>query len=363
MQLGELTLGMPYLPIIIAVIGTALALRLMHPVAVLIDLLDKPCNRKQHSGSIPLIGGIAVFIGMAVSMVFSAELSLHNRLFLISAAMMVFTGMLDDKYDLSVRIRLIGQFLAASVIIFGGDLYISNLGNLFALGIVDMEKAGIVFTYFAVLAAMNAYNMIDGIDGLLGSLGMVSFFGIAVLTGLNGHNEIQLIAVLAAFALLPFLLCNLSVSKYYRKVFMGDAGSMFVGLTIVWLLTLATQPQFSENGTVAISPVTSLWLVALPIMDMVTIMVRRAKNGRNPTSPDRDHIHHFYMRAGFGPGKTLLILCAQALTFALVGIILNQLRTPEWASLLLFLAAYTVYCRQFKFLKRKARALSTAHVE
>src|SRR5690606_21842473 len=176
------------------------------------DLLDKPCNRKQHTGSVPLIGGIAVFGGLAVAMLFSAELALHSRLFLVSAAMMVFIGMLDDKYDLSVRLRLIGQFIAASVIIFGGDLYISNLGNLFGFGTVDMGMAGIVFTYLAVLAAMNAYNMIDGIDGLLGSMGVISFFGIGLLAALNGHAELQLIATLAGFALVPFLFCNLSIS-------------------------------------------------------------------------------------------------------------------------------------------------------
>ena len=352
---------MSILPILIVLVATALMLRLMHPVAELINLLDKPCNRKQHTGSVPLIGGIAVFGGMAIAMLFSAELALHSRLFLVSAAMMVFIGMLDDKYDLSVRIRLIGQLISASVIIFGGDLYISYLGNLVGFGNVDMGMAGVVFTYLAVLAAMNAYNMIDGIDGLLGAMGMVSFFSIGCLAALTGQSEIQLIAILAGFALVPFMFCNLSVSKRYRKVFMGDAGSMFVGLAVVWLLTLSTQPQFASAEY--ISPVTSLWLVAIPIMDMVTIMVRRAKNGRNPTSPDRDHIHHFYLRAGFSTRRTLVILCAQAILFAAAGIVLNQIGTPEWASLLLFLVAYTVYCRQFKFLKRKARALSTAHLE
>src|SRR5690554_5873249 len=95
-------------------------------------------------------------------------------------------------------------------------------------------------------------------------------------------------------------------------------------------------------------------------MDMVTIMVRRALNGRNPTSPDRDHIHHFYLRAGFTVRQTLVILTTQALAFALVGIVLNQLGTPEWASLVLFLTAYGVYCQQFKVLTAKARALVAA---
>lgn len=349
---------MSIVPILIALVATALMLRIMHPVAVMIDLLDKPCNRKQHSGSVPLIGGIAVFGGMAVAMLFSAELALQSRLFLVSAAMMVFIGMLDDKYDLSVRLRLIGQMVAASVIIFGGDLYISNLGNLLGFGTVDMGMGGIVFTYLAILAAMNAYNMIDGIDGLLGSMGIVSFFSIGALAAFNDLYQVNLIALLVGCALIPFLFCNLSVSKRYRKVFMGDAGSMFVGLAVVWLLTLGTQPQYTVSEV--ISPVTSLWVVAIPIMDMVTIMVRRAMNGRNPTSPDRDHIHHFYLRAGFTVRQTLVILTAQALAFAVLGIVLNQLGTPEWASLVLFLVAYGVYCRQFKVLTAKARALVAA---
>ncbi|GAB3289701.1 UDP-N-acetylglucosamine--undecaprenyl-phosphate N-acetylglucosaminephosphotransferase [Pseudidiomarina andamanensis] len=346
---------------IVALLGTAIALRIMHPVAEFMELFDKPCNRKQHNGAVPLIGGVAVFFGLAISLMVSSELELHSRLFLISAAMMVFIGMLDDKYDLSVRLRLVGQVIAASVIIFGGDLYISNLGNLLGFGSVELGLGGVLFTYLAILAAMNAYNMIDGIDGLLGAMGMISFFTLGVIAALNGLEEVQLIALLAGCALIPFMLCNLSLYPRYRKIFMGDAGSMFVGLAIVWLLTMSTQPRFS--GGELISPVTSLWLVAIPIMDMVTIMFRRMKNGKNPTSPDRDHIHHFYLRAGFTSQQTLVILSSQALILALLGLVLNQFQTPEWVSLLLFLGAYAVYCRQFKMLKRKARALSEAQLE
>src|SRR5690554_4440108 len=178
------------LPLFIALGATAFMLRVMHPVAELMNLLDKPCHRKQHNGTVPLIGGIAVFFGVAVAMSSLAEIGFQARLFLVSSAMMVFIGMLDDKYDLSVKIRLLGQFIAASVIIFGGELYISNLGNLFGFGVVDMGIAGVVFTYLAVLAAMNAYNMIDGIDGLLGAMGMVAFFGIAVLAALTAQTQI-----------------------------------------------------------------------------------------------------------------------------------------------------------------------------
>lgn len=343
---------MSIVPILIALGATALMLRLMHPVAVLIDLLDKPCNRKRHTGSVPLIGGVAVFAGVTIAMLFNAELPLQPRLFLVSAAMMVFIGMLDDKFSLSVSIRLAGQFIAASVIIFGGDMYISNLDNLFGFGMVDMGAWGIVFTYLAVLAAMNAYNMIDGIDGLLGAMGMVAFFSISVLSALTVQSDLYLFSMLVGFALIPFMICNLSVSSKYRKVFMGDAGSMFVGLAIVWMLTQGTQPQFSAVDN--FNPVTSLWVVAIPIMDMVTIMTRRIKNGRNPMMPDRDHIHHFYLRAGFAPRKTLLILTGQAIAFAAVGITLDYLNTPAWASLVLFLSAYTLYCQQFKFLKKAA---------
>ena len=342
------------LPLFIALGATAFMLRVMHPVAELMNLLDKPCHRKQHNGTVPLIGGIAVFFGVAVAMSSLAEIGFQARLFLVSSAMMVFIGMLDDKYDLSVKIRLLGQFIAASVIIFGGELYISNLGNLFGFGVVDMGIAGVVFTYLAVLAAMNAYNMIDGIDGLLGAMGMVAFFGIAVLAALTAQTQIYIIAMLTGFALIPFLICNLAISSRYRKVFMGDAGSMFVGLTIVWLLTQSTQPQFTLVDN--INPVTSLWVVAVPIMDMVTIMIRRLRSGRSPTSPDRDHIHHFYLRAGFTARQTLVILSFMAVVLAVFGISLDYLNTPPWASLVLFLGAYTLYCQQFKFLKKAALA-------
>ncbi|RUO70901.1 UDP-N-acetylglucosamine--undecaprenyl-phosphate N-acetylglucosaminephosphotransferase [Pseudidiomarina salinarum] len=340
---------MSMIPLFIALGATALMLRLMHPVAELVDLLDKPCNRKRHQGAVPLIGGIAVFSGVAISMVFSAELQLQARLFLVSSAMMVFIGMLDDKFDLSVRLRLLGQFLAASVIIFGGHLYISNLGNLFGFGIVDLGVWGIPFTYLAILAAMNAYNMIDGIDGLLGAMGLIAFTGIASVAALNNQAQVYQYALMAAFALIPFIICNMTITSRYRKVFMGDAGSMFVGLTVVWLLSQSTQPQHADGAS--IMAVTSLWLVALPIMDMVSVMIRRAISGRNPTSPDRDHIHHLYLRAGFSPRRTLAILVGIAMILAAIGILLEWADAPAVISLALFLAAYTLYFQQFRILK------------
>ncbi len=330
-----------YFPLV-TILFTALAFLILHPLAKHFGWLDKPCSRKQHDGAVPLIGGIGIFAGVVATFALMQEFAtLELRLFMIAAALMVFIGVLDDKYDLSVRLRIVSQLLAASVIIFGGGVYITDLGTLLSvLPDINLGAMGIPFTYLAVLAAMNAYNMVDGIDGLLGALGAVTFASIAVLTGINGQELPYLVSSVMLAALVPFLMSNLQLFSC-RKIFMGDAGSMFIGLAIVWLLTLATQTAVAGDNV--FRPVIALWFVAVPILDMFAIITRRLYKGRSPFKPDRDHQHHLYMRVGLSPQATLAIIVLKAVAFAAVGILGEIFAVPTTTLVLWFLCAATIY--------------------
>lgn len=330
-----------YYPLV-TILFTFVAFLVLYPLAKHFNWLDKPCSRKQHDGAVPLIGGIGIFIGVMSTIFFMANINtLELRLFVTAGALMVFIGVLDDKYDLSVRLRIISQILAASVIIFGGGVYITDLGPLLAdWPAVNLGTMGIPFTYLAVLAAMNAYNMVDGIDGLLGALGAVTFASIALLTCINGQALPCLVSSVMLAALIPFLISNLQLFGC-RKIFMGDAGSMFIGLSIVWLLTMSTQSNVAGDNV--FRPVVALWFVAVPILDMLAIIVRRLYKGRSPFKPDRDHQHHLYMRVGLSPTATLAIIVLKAVAFAAVGILGELFAVPTTTLVLLFLAATTVY--------------------
>ncbi len=325
------------------------AIKFFNPVAIEVGLVDKPCERKQHSGHIPLIGGISIFLAVLAASLLWLPNTLELRMYLIASAMMVFIGVLDDKFDLRVRVRIIGQILIASLMIYGVGGYISNLGNLFSLGEVSLGPLGILFTYVAIIVVINAYNMIDGIDGLIGSLSINTFTSIALLFLLSGQTSYLSYPLILATATLPYMMFNLGLfKKETKKIFMGDAGSMFVGLSVIWLLTMGTQ---GDNAS--FRPVTALWICAIPLMDMLAIVVRRYKKGKSPFKPDRDHLHHLLQRAGLSSRQTLMAISIPAGMMSSVGIAGEYFQIEESLMLISFLILFVFYVMSIRFISKR----------
>lgn len=315
------------------------------PIAWRLDLVDKPSARKTHNGNVPLVGGISVFITTILVYLLAFNFSENLGCFIISSALMVLIGVIDDRFDLSVSVRIIGQLLIASIIVFGSGTYISYLGDLFGLGAIELGVWGLPFTLLAIMAAMNAYNMVDGIDGLLGLLSAIAFFGIVLLGVTHGQSFTVNAALVITCALIPFLMRNTGFPiKRSRKIFMGDAGSMFIGLAIVWLLALLTSPSHINDTGVAVRPVAVLWLIAVPLMDMVAIMVRRLVKGQSPFKPDRNHLHHIFLKAGAEPKHALGIIGIYALSLLALGLFLEWLAVAEFIVLLIYVVVFGVYC-------------------
>jgi UDP-GlcNAc:undecaprenyl-phosphate GlcNAc-1-phosphate transferase len=316
-----------------------LAIKLFKPIAVDVGLVDKPNARKHHEGQIPLIGGISIFVAVLAASLLWLPNTLELRMYLIASAMMVFIGALDDNFDLKVRIRIVGQIIIASLMIYGVGGYIGNLGNLFGLGNIELGPMGIIFTYFAIIVVINAYNMVDGIDGLVGSLSLNTFTAIAILFLMNGNSGYLTYPLILATATLPYLMFNLGYfKKYTKKIFMGDAGSMFIGLSVIWLLTIGTQ---GENAS--FRPVTALWICAIPLMDMLAIVMRRYRKGKSPFKPDRDHLHHILQRAGLSSRQTLLVISIASVVMSLIGVIGEYFQVAESIELALFILMFILY--------------------
>ena len=255
----------------------------------------------------------------------------------------MFIGALDDKFDLRVRIRIVGQIIIASLMIYGVGGYISNLGNLFGLGDVTLGPIGIVFTYVGIIVVINAYNMIDGIDGLIGSLSINTFTSIAILFIMSGQTGYLSYPLILATATVPYLMYNLGFfnrffKKDLQKIFMGDAGSMFVGLSVIWLLTMGTQGEQAS-----FRPVTALWICAIPLMDMLAIVVRRYKKGKSPFKPDRDHLHHILQRAGLSSRQTLATISSVAVVMSLIGLAGEYFAIPDVIMLAGFILMFICY--------------------
>jgi len=306
------------------------------PIARNIGLVDRPDHRKQHASQVPLTGGIAIVIALIFSLLVLEETSLigglnNYRILFLCIFIIVITGILDDHKDISARVKILVQFVVGSVLVLMGDTTIYNLGGIFfdSGNAVWLGPLAIPFSVIAIVGVINAFNMIDGHDGLACSNGIISLSAIAVLCYIRTEMSYLYFILLLILILFVFLLFNLSfIVGQARQVFMGDAGSMFLGLVIVFLLI-----QLSQSVLVVIKPISAPWIIGLPLLDMMSVFIIRLKNRQSPLSADRRHIHHLLLNLGFGKYPTLVLLVGLQLTFASIGVLST---IKNWSEGLLF---------------------------
>lgn len=315
----------------ISAVALALLMRLAEPLG----LVDRPNSRKLHQGHIPLVGGLSVFIGMLAGAIWLGDFSRFMQVLLATAALLALLGALDDRYDLSVRARLLVQTTAILTVIATSGIYIHSIGHLFGHELT-LGWMGIPFTAVAVIGLLNAFNMMDGIDGLAGSLSLVTIGAILLYSHApQSHGPVTLMLLMGT-ALLPYLAANLGCLGRQHRVFLGDAGSMVLGYLFAWTLI-----NLSQTTPRQLSPIDVLWCVALPVLDTLAVMYRRLRQGKSPFKPDRGHIHHIIMGTGLGPRRTLVCLVALAATLAFCGSVIRMFGTD--ASLLAFGALMVAY--------------------
>lgn len=320
---------------LVAACTSALAIVVLRRFAVSLGLVDHPDQRKQHIGDVPLVGGLAIFMGVAAGAAGHGQFQEFEMVLLGTAAVLVMLGALDDRFDLSVRDRLLIQTIVILTVIASTGVYIHTLGTLFGHK-VTLGWIGVPLTVIAVIGLVNAFNMMDGIDGLAGSLELVSIAAIILFADPTPlHGVIALLALLAA-ASLPYLVANQGFMG--GKIFLGDAGSMLIGYLLAWALI-----RMSQIPQTQLSPVNVLWCVALPVFDTFAVMYRRIRQGRSPFQPDRGHIHHILLGTGLGPRATLAALVALASGLALIGAFISSAAHSAGTNLATFCVAMGVY--------------------
>ncbi|MBS6057116.1 MAG: UDP-N-acetylglucosamine--undecaprenyl-phosphate N-acetylglucosaminephosphotransferase [Mixta calida] len=321
--------------IVLVFLGALALLFISRKVAKKVGLVDKPNARKHHNGHIPLVGGVSVYLSLWIIYILQPGWLPDFTLYMACATMLIVVGVLDDKLDLPVMPRMALQALVASIMMYNG-LYLYSLGNiLFGYELV-LGVLGYGVTLLAVVGAINAFNMIDGIDGLLGALSSVTFGALATVFWMGGNDEMALWCLCLMVACLPYILLNLGIPWGRKfKVFMGDAGSTLIGFTVIWLLIVATQ-----GDDAVMQPVTALWLIAVPLMDMLRVMIARIRRGDSPFKPDREHLHHVLLRSQLTSRSTLLIMTSLASLLSSIGLFLNWYKVSEGIQLLLYAIIY-----------------------
>ncbi len=295
---------------------TLVLLWVLRPLAPRMDLVDRPGSHRQHQSMTPLIGGLAMFCGFFFA-VLTLDLPLSPlRSFFAASALLVVIGILDDLHELSARSRFVAQIAAALLMVFWGGVELIDLGELFSANTLYLGRWSIPLTVFATVGVINALNMSDGMDGQAGSLAFVGLGALAIVTALGGRVEVFNLLVLLTVCVVAFLGFNLRLPGRPRAlVFMGDAGSMFLGFTLTWFLI-----TLSQGAERLISPITAVWIVAIPLLDTVTVMLQRILARRSPVTSDRQHIHHLLQAVGLGVGKSWMVITVAAVVFASGGI-------------------------------------------
>ena len=247
----------------------------LYKLSLKYNFVDKPNSRKKHLYPTPLIGGLIIYLNLIFS-IYLFEFPNQINLIIIYSGIIIVTGFLDDFYNLTIGSRLLFIFLSCFLLI-NENLIIVNIGSYYDNILISLGSFSIIFTILCVAGLTNAFNFLDGHDGLLISQTFISYLLLFIFSFLF-TKQIQFInyyLVILINLIMGFLYNFGFFSK--KKIFLGDAGSMFFGFSMGFLLIF-----YSQEDNLLYHPILVIWVIAFPIIDFVSTITRRIINGKNP---------------------------------------------------------------------------------
>lgn len=279
-------------------------------IAYHVGALDIPNERKIHKKPMPRLGGLGIFFGFLLGyMLFGNHTYLMNSI-LISSFVLLITGIIDDIKPLKAYYKIIGQFIASLIVVVYGGLLLKDV-SFFGL-YIDFGWFSYVVTVFFILGCINCMNLIDGLDGLAAGISSIFFITIGIIGIVKGEFILATTLTLIMFgSTVGFLFHNFNPAK----IFMGDSGSMFLGLMISVITLLGFK------STIMSAIIIPLFILAVPILDTTFAIIRRKIRGESISKPDKSHIHHQLLRRNFSQRTTVLIIYLITALFSVASII------------------------------------------
>jgi UDP-N-acetylmuramyl pentapeptide phosphotransferase/UDP-N-acetylglucosamine-1-phosphate transferase len=286
-------------------------------IALMKDIVDNPEARKLQKRPVPTLGGVVVFFGIAVGLMFFKTMFYQTALLPVLAAMviMLYVGTMDDIIGIPPGRRLLIEIAVALLLIYGSRSTILNFQGLWGIRRLALGWS-IPLTVLTIVGLINAINMIDGVDGLLSGFGILicGFYGLLCFLAHDYSNAA--LATVTIGALVTFFLHNVFGVK--SKMFLGDGGSMLLGILVSWLVISILGGHFHIreylDGRVDFNLIAfALAVVAIPVADTLRVMTVRIFEGRSPLKPDNNHLHHHFIRCGFSHLATTLSMLGMAL--------------------------------------------------
>ncbi len=298
-DLGNIKLLYVALAILVAFLISFAATPVVIGIAKKIKAIDVPKdNRRIHKKPIPLIGGLAIFYGFLISVLCFCVIDEAVIGIVLGALLIVITGIIDDKYSLPAKVKLLMQIVAAVIVIaFGVEM--RYFENPFTNEYVTLGWLSIPITIIWIVGVTNAVNLTDGLDGLAAGISTIASLSLLILILFTDNINLAIMTAALAGAAFGFLPYNFNPAK----IFMGDTGSMFLG----YMLACISVQGLMKTYTI-ISFALPILVLGLPIFDTLFAIVRRVVTGRSIMSPDRGHLHHRLLDMGFSQRQTVAIL-------------------------------------------------------
>lgn len=291
-----------------------------------------PGKRHIHSHPTPKLGGIAIALGVILIAPFIFPIDRVIFSYFVSSSLMLLLGIIDDLRGASWRIKLLFSVVATSIMIFGADIWVRDLGNLLIFGDINLGLWGIPFTYIAVFGIVNAINLIDGLNGLACGVSSIAFLSFAVFAVISSNETVL-------FLSLANLGATLGLFKYNypkAKIFMGDSGSLFLGFSLAMLSILITQGEAA-----VINPMVPVVILGIPIIDTLRVFTIRILNGKHAFTPDKTHLHHLMIRSGIPLNRVVKTIWMLSALMSFLAFVLYK--SESWLLLL-------VLCIVFAFI-------------
>lgn len=300
-------------------------------------LFDEPDERKVHKVVIPTLGGLGIFAGFILATLIGAPAGSGRELqfFAASAIVTFFLGIKDDILVLSAAKKFLGQVIAAGIIIWFGKLQITDMHGLFGINEIP-HVASLALTFFTVLVITNSFNLIDGVDGLAGSLGLLTTLVFGAYFFYVGQSMYAVMAFALSGSLIAFLIYNFSPAK----IFMGDTGSLLLGLVnavlVIKFINIAGNPATSFH--IEAAPAVGFAILIVPLFDTLRVFGLRILDRRSPFSPDRTHVHHFLLDMGLNHKKITFVCLGVNVGFILLAFFMRNMGTTIVLSAVLLTA-------------------------
>ncbi|KKB35933.1 glycosyltransferase family 4 protein [Bacillus thermotolerans] len=313
---------MVFFAFIICILASLAITPLVKKMAIAVGAVDKPNYRKVHQRIMPRMGGLAIFFSFMIGVWILQPQSPYNAAIIIGGLIIIVTGVLDDRFELSAKLKLGGQLLAALVVVVYGGVHMEFITLPFG-GEMEFGFLSVPLTILWIVGITNAINLIDGLDGLAAGVSSIALLTISLMAAMKGDLYVMSIALLVLGSTLGFLRYNF----HPAKIFMGDTGALFLGYIIAVLSLLGF-----KNVTV-ISLIIPIIILGVPISDTFFAIIRRKLNKQPISAPDKSHLHHCLLRMGYTHKQTVLIIYAIASMFGLAAIIFSM--ATVWGAFLL----------------------------